>query len=116
MQDKHCLCESLKFLRMQIKKGICVTQWFLPELLCDIDMVHVLDLLNIFSRANKHTALPAAQTDFRWWLLHHSLLLFLLYLHLLLHYGLHLKLSDLHTTKKCFFYVYMRYIGVCLLK
>lgn len=72
---------------------------FLPKLLGDIDMVHLLDDLDVFSRAHQHTALPAAQADFRWRFLHHSLLLFLLYLDLLLHYGLDLKLSDLHTTK-----------------
>lgn len=75
---------------------------FLPKLLGDIDMVHLLDDLNVFSRAHEHTALPAAQADFGWRFLHHSLLLFLLYLDLLLHYGLDLKLSDLHKTKKMF--------------
>lgn len=83
---------------MQKKKGICDNQEFLPKLLVDIDMVHILDDLEVISRAHEHTALSAAQADFRRRFLHHSLLLFLLYLDLLLHYGLDLKLSHLHKT------------------
>lgn len=82
---------------MQKKKVfVTIKSEYLPKLLVDIDMVHILDDLKVFSRAHEHTALSAAQADSRRRFLHHSLLLFLLYLDLLLHYGLDLKLSDLH--------------------
>lgn len=70
----------------------------LPEPIGDVDMVHVFDDLDIFSGANKLNALSTVQTDFRWRFFQHALLLFLLRLNLLFHYGLELKLFDLQQT------------------
>lgn len=64
----------------------------IPKLFCDIDSVNIFNDLNVFTGADICAAAPAAKLHFRRIFVLYAFLLLLFHSHILLHYGLNLKL------------------------